>query len=875
MITMANQFAPVDTKTGEPIRLAMQKLWLTGRVTPFGAHLQVVHTFCSSEKKPLEVVYVFSLPADAAMRRFLVEGKGFRVKSQLQPVKEAERHYEKAISQGHLGALARQYRDGIVNLSIGNIRPGESVVVRLDMIAGVEHHDDGYRFAFPFTMAPCYHPQARVGWDGHTGEVELPDELFDNVLLPPWLMQEDGLHRIGFDLQLATAGIQPKVSCLTFPFDVFVLTRRKVRVCSRVAANVPNNDLIIDVQYKSSAGWGIHGADCQGKERFVAVVPSTSLTKKQGEARRVVFVLDQSGSMSGAALDQAKRAVAACLGALAPQDQFGLVAFHSAPTTFRPTLLSATDQARHEAQRFIANIKAQGGTELLGALQAAIGLLNGDRGDIFLITDGEVYETETIIAQVLQRPIRIHTLGIGVASQQRFLRQIARQTGGNSRFVQPSEPIDWTTLELFQGIGQGEPIAIRHVRCNGRPLSCEVPPPSWIQSGMPMVFYGTSQANTLQSTSDILEIQMEDGSSRKVAMEWDRENDGEFLRALTGARLIADAESQLVTATTGKKHQRQQKRLEERCRELSETYGLASRQMALVAVVEREGDRPGALPQTQVVPLGWPKEKRPEGYFGPHRMLRTDLRMLRLLALRADGGDEQDDAQFDYCAHSRYDTFENVYARAIIDDDDIYDDVDCAVYDDSEIYDGDDDGSTSDVLACARPDLDDEDALYEDEGEEETTHLSTDAVEPGAHAMPSVADSERLAGFFGSGNRQLWEQLASLCADGGVPGKDVNARVIKSVLLLLQMLRSPGKMKQILKAHIQRVVSFVRAQLPSLSQERRKLVSRILAVVDQSQVEQRVVDELSRRLSSRLSRTTVNSDEAWRALEKALTEANY
>jgi hypothetical protein len=249
--------------------------------------------------------------------------------------------------------------------------------------------------------------------------------------------------------------------------------------------------------------------------------------------------------------------------------------------------------------------------------------------------------------------------------------------------------------------------------------------------------------------------------------------------------------------------------------------------------------------------------------------------MLRFLALRADGGDEQDDAQFDYCAHSRYDTFENVYARAIIDDDDIYDDVDCAVYDDSEIYDGDDDGSTSDVLACARPDLDDEDALYEDEGEEETTHLSTDAVEPGAHAMPSVADSERLAGFFGSGNRQLWEQLASLCADGGVPGKDVNARVIKSVLLLLQMLRSPGKMKQILKAHIQRVVSFVRAQLPSLSQERRKLVSRILAVVDQSQVEQRVVDELSRRLSSRLSRTTVNSDEAWRALEQALTEANY
>ena len=37
---------------------------------------------------------------------------------------------------------------------------------------------------------------------------------------------------------------------------------------------------------------------------------------------------------------------------------------------------------------------------------------------------------------------------------------------------------------------------------------------------------------------------------------------------------------------------------------LSQTYGLASREMSLVAVVTRPGDRQGGLPKTQVVPLG-------------------------------------------------------------------------------------------------------------------------------------------------------------------------------------------------------------------------------------------------------------------------------
>lgn len=68
-------FAPLGAQSGEPLRLAMQELFLTGRVLPVGARLLVRHTFRSAEAKTIEAVYCFPLPRDAALRRFEIQGE--------------------------------------------------------------------------------------------------------------------------------------------------------------------------------------------------------------------------------------------------------------------------------------------------------------------------------------------------------------------------------------------------------------------------------------------------------------------------------------------------------------------------------------------------------------------------------------------------------------------------------------------------------------------------------------------------------------------------------------------------------------------------------------------------------------------------------
>jgi Ca-activated chloride channel homolog len=104
--------------------------------------------------QPVEVVYAFALPREATLRRFRISGDGFDVASELRSREEARQTYEDGITEGSLSSLASIYRNGLTNLSVGNIRPKEKVVVLLEILAGIELHDDGLRFRFPLTLAP-------------------------------------------------------------------------------------------------------------------------------------------------------------------------------------------------------------------------------------------------------------------------------------------------------------------------------------------------------------------------------------------------------------------------------------------------------------------------------------------------------------------------------------------------------------------------------------------------------------------------------------------------------------------------------------------------------------------------------------------------
>ncbi len=617
-------FAPSDAKTGKPIELAMQRLWLVGRIMGVGARLLVKHTFRSGEKKPLEVVYSFVLPRDAALRRFHVTGRDFSVSSELKPTAQAVEEYEKAIAEGHLASMARQYVDGMVNLTVGNIRPGEEVAVNLEIIAGVEVRDDGIRFRFPFTLAPAYHAKARAAEvEPGVGEIELPAEEFGDLILPQFVSDASALHEVGFDLAVSMG--HPIVEAGSPSHAVRIVGQGigRTRVSLATAKDLPDRDLVLDVRTGEKVAGALAGTGRDGRGHFAATVPSGAFKggaaeDAEEEPRRVVFVLDRSGSMGGMPIEQARKAVAACLGALGEKDRFGIVAFDDRIETFGDGLAPASMEEREAAGRFLKGIDARGGTELAKAIDAAAAVLKGSEGggggDIMVVTDGQVMGTEAILAVARANGLRLHCLGIGSASQDRFLTLLARETGGVSRFVTPRERVDLGAVDLFASVGRplGSALSAKVEGFGEARIAPEVP--GCVFGGTPVVVYGDTDGEGDGS----LVLQWESGGAKRrltVPIKIGAGGEGETLRLLQGARLITDTESRSQGGVIGPGGRRETERIKNHLIALSRTYGLVSMEMGLVAVVKWAGDQPGDLPVVKVVPVGLAQNVMMESYF--------------------------------------------------------------------------------------------------------------------------------------------------------------------------------------------------------------------------------------------------------------------
>jgi Ca-activated chloride channel family protein len=577
---MTHYFAPVRAGSGEPLELDMQSLFLTGRVVPFGAKLRVRHVFRSSEKSVVEVVYCFPLPRDASLTGFEMAGEGFRVSSRLEPRAQAEKRYEQALEWGSLAAVTQQNRDGMVNLTVGNLRPGETVTVDLDLVAGVSLSDGGCRLRFPFTVAPCYQSQVRAA-----------ESVEADIFLPALHKKAEALHRVGFDLRVEPARGVREVASPSHAIRMAFGDGMTVRLSPE--GDVPNRDLVLDVQRDLASGqaWG-------SSRHFGLMVPSTVFGTAAGKARRVVFVLDRSGSMGGVAMRQARAAVESCLAALGPEDQFNVIAFDDVAERFRAGMVAATRDQVDEAVEFVSRIEARGGTELAQAIEEAAQALAG-RGEIFVITDGQVFGTVEILRRARKSEARLFCLGIGSASQDRFLELLARQTGGICRFVTPRERMESAAKEVFGAVGG---VVAASVEVAGASLEPAVQGP--IFTGTPLFAFGD-----LAAAANEVEVRWA-GGSRRIGFEAIDEELAGLLQKLQGARLIADAEAGGEMDAAAR----------QRVLALSERFGLASSEMSLVAVVERAGDRAGELPQTRIVAVGLAEEQVDIGLAAPMMM---------------------------------------------------------------------------------------------------------------------------------------------------------------------------------------------------------------------------------------------------------------
>ncbi len=169
----------------------------------------------------------------------------------------------------------------------------------------------------------------------------------------------------------------------------------------------------------------------------------------EGEGTRFLYVFDRSDSMNGfegLPLRTAKQELLTSLESLGPAHEFQIIFYNDSPLPFGglnqrgPQLLRGDAASKEEAQRFVRNVGAIGGTQHIDALRMALAMAPDV---VFFLTDADFpvpssREMESIQANAARAGATIHAIPFGSGPNQSgggWIRLLAEGTLGKYRYI--------------------------------------------------------------------------------------------------------------------------------------------------------------------------------------------------------------------------------------------------------------------------------------------------------------------------------------------------------------------------------------------------------------------------------------------------------
>lgn len=415
-------------------------------------------TFVNPHAEPLRVTYTLPLPADGAVSGFRFRIDDREVVGEVDRRARARERFEEALVHGHTAAIVEQERSSVFTQEVGNIPPGATVVVMIEVDQPLQWRTDagqgsgGWEYRFPTVVAPRY-----LGAEGRVADASRIEVAVADRKRPIAMSLQ-----LRIDEALAAGGLPAS------PSHALSLVRETNTQLVGLADEGAGLDRDVVVRWPvatPAVGLSIDAARA-GHERATAadafglltLVPPVRPTA--AVPRDLIVLLDTSGSMHGEPIAQAQRIACALVEGLREHDNLELIEFSTAPRRFHRKPLPATAKNREKALAWIRKLSAGGGTEMrTGILEALAGLRSEAQRQIVLVTDGQIgFEDEVLgeIGRRLPAGSRVHTVGVG-SGVNRTLTQGAARAGRG--------------LELIVGIGEDpEPACARLLARTEGPL---------------------------------------------------------------------------------------------------------------------------------------------------------------------------------------------------------------------------------------------------------------------------------------------------------------------------------------------------------------------------------------------------------------------
>jgi Ca-activated chloride channel family protein len=411
------------------------------------AETEVTHVFKNDAGVPQEGDFVFPIAAGASVSSFAMYDGETKLDARLLDKDEATSTYEEIVRRRRDPALLTYQGRAALRARVFPIAPGGERKVTLKLVTVLPREGDAKKYAWtlvgPYLPGGAKPEKVSVRVEVVAGQ---GGAAVGNVYSPT---HEVEVKRPAAGRVVATweSGAKDAAALAENPeFDLYV----------GAPAGAQQNVALSVLTYNASLPQvaSIGGGVRQSGYFLVVASPAIVSTEKSALPRRVVLVMDRSGSMAGKKIEQARGALKFALARLRPQDSFNLLTFSDRVEKFSPEPVAASADNVKRANAFVDDIVADGGTNINDALKQGLEQFpeKGSGNTLLFFTDGLPTVGQRDQGAIVKNAVaenakkaRAFVFGVGYDVDVPFLDNVAQGLRGDADYVRPDEDIEVKT----------------------------------------------------------------------------------------------------------------------------------------------------------------------------------------------------------------------------------------------------------------------------------------------------------------------------------------------------------------------------------------------------------------------------------------------
>ena len=427
---------------------------------------RVTQIFRNPTNDWVEATYMYPLPQGGAVDTLKLVIGDRVVVGDIKERGQARAVYEQAKQAGQKAALTEQQRPNIFTNAVANIGPGETVLVQIEYQEPVHQNGSDFSLRIPMVVGPRYNPEPIVqsvdlradggGWGSSTSDPVPDRDRITQPVLDPAKHAPVNPTTITVRLQ---AGF-PLGDVTSHHHRVTIESPDNATRIITLADGAVPADRDFELSWKPAAekapSVGLFREQVGKSDYLLAyVTPPAATAEQKPMPREVIFVIDNSGSMGGTSIAQAKASLTYALGRLQPNDRFNVIRFDHTMDMLFPSSVPADSRHINNATAYVGSLQASGGTEMVPAMRAALNDdTNGDGSmlrQVVFLTDGAIGNEQQLFDTItaLRGRSRVFMVGIGSAPNTFLMTRAAELGRGTFTHIGSTAQVETRMRDLF------------------------------------------------------------------------------------------------------------------------------------------------------------------------------------------------------------------------------------------------------------------------------------------------------------------------------------------------------------------------------------------------------------------------------------------